>query len=76
MIDMDQENRNPMSNGTSDDDINGGANSGVNSNKDENMERYTDTSDHAVQEQYVNNNNMTQPEQNSQNGQTGKQTRR
>lgn len=70
---MDQENRNPMSNGTSDDDINGGANTGVNSSKDENMERYTDTSDHAVQEQYVNNNNMTQPEQNSQNGQTTQQ---
>lgn len=73
MIDMDQENRTPMSNGTSDDDINGGANTGVNSSKDENMERYTDTSDHAVQEQYVNNNNMTQPEQNSQNGQTTQQ---
>ena len=70
---MDQENRTPMSNGTSDDDINGGANTGVNSSKDENMERYTDTSDHAVQEQYVNNNNMTQPEQNSQNGQTTQQ---
>ena len=70
---MDQENRTPMSNGTSDDDINGGANTGVNSSKDENMERYTDTSDHAVQEQYVNNNNMRQPEQNSQNGQTTQQ---
>lgn len=70
---MDQENRTPMSNGTSDDDINGGANTGVNSSKDENMERYTDTSDHAVQEQYVNNNNMTQPEQNSQNWQTTQQ---
>ena len=63
---MDQENRNPMSNGISDDDINGGANSGVNSNKDENTERHMDTSDHAAQEQYVNNNNMTQPEQNGQ----------
>ena len=70
---MDQENRNPMSNGTNDDDINGGANSGVNSNKDENTERHTDTSDHAAQEQYVNNNNMTQPEQNSQNGQATQQ---
>ena len=70
---MDQENRNPMSNGTSDDDINGGSNSGVNSNKDENTERHTDTSDYAAQEQYVNNNNMTQLEQNSQNGQTTQQ---